>query len=113
MLPPKVKNHQVLYQAILDHLEENGSAFSGFTVEDAYLKGEASMERIIKLFIDRIVEDTKGLPNPTCCSVCPAKVGMCPFCEVRGVKVNKRPCYIGAITHLYTRYSYTIYTTST
>ena len=101
MLPPKVADHQVLYQAVLDHLDENGDVFSGFEIEDAAADGE---KRIIKLFVDRVVEDTKGLPNPTCCKVCPAKVGMCPFCTIKGLKFHNRPSYIGAITHLYSRY---------
>ena len=32
---------------------------------------------------------------------------MCPFCKVMGVKVLERPTYIGAITHLLSRYVYT------
>ena len=101
VFPPKVQNHQVLYDAVFNHLETTSKAFSGFAVEDAH----SNMRRIVKLLIDRIVEDSKGLPNPTCCKVCPAKVGMCPFCTQRSVHTNGKACYIGAITRLYRRFS--------
>ena len=101
MLPPKVKNYQVLNGAVLEHLADRG-VFSGIGVED-HLDPNDVVKRQVKIAINRIVEDSKGLPNPTCCKTCPAAVGTCPFCKIRGVTVFKRPCYIGAVTHLLSR----------
>ena len=102
MFPPKVKNYKVLYLALLEHLEKS-KLFSGFTVEDH--AEEKIQERTINAGICRVVEDSRGLPNPTCCKSCPARVGTCPCCTIRGTKVFDRPCYIGAITYLYDRYN--------
>jgi hypothetical protein len=102
LFPSKPKNHQVLYDAVLRHLSDRG-VFTGISVEDAALDG--SPERTVKLFIHQILEDSKGVPHPICSKVCPAKCGMCPLCTVQGMMIKKRPCYIGAATRLYKRYT--------
>ncbi len=107
MFPPKIKNHQVLLDALLGHLQSR-DLFSGITVHDC-ADPDNPVDRLVKLEIDRIVEDTKGLPNPTCCCVCPTHIGVCPICRVVGSKIHNRPCYVGAVTYLYERYYIYIY----
>ena len=103
VLPPKVQNHQVLFGALLDHLNKNG-LFSGIQVEDSAGPEIHVVTRTIKLFVNGIVEDTRGLPNPVCCKQSPAHVGTCPWCTLPGITIGGKPCYIGAVTHLYRRY---------
>ncbi len=105
MLPPKVKDHQVLLDALIGHLDSKG-VFTGLTVKDC-ADPNIPVERVVKLEINRVIEDSKGMPNPLCCKVCPANTGVCPVCQVKGFKPHKRPCYIGAVTHLFERYTYT------
>ena len=91
----------MLYDAVLRHQADRGM-FTGFDVEDAGVEDERKT-RTLKLAIHNLLEDSKGVPNPVCCKVCPATNGMCPLCRVKGMKVFKRPCYLGATTRLYGR----------
>ena len=103
LFPSKPKDHQVLYDAVLRHQADRGM-FTGFEVEDAAVEEECKT-RTMKIAIHNLLEDSKGVPNPTCSKVCPATNGMCPCCRVKGMKVFKRPCYLGAATRLYGRYA--------
>jgi hypothetical protein len=103
LFPAKPKDHQVMYDAVLRHLDGRGM-FTGFDVEDAAVTDECKT-RTLKLAIHNLLEDSKGVPHPICCKVCPASNGMCPLCKVKGMKVFNRPCYLGAATRLYERYA--------
>jgi hypothetical protein len=100
-----------MYDALLTFLRGRG-LFDGITVEDAAAEQNEPKERSVKLFMNNILEDTKGLPHPVCNSFCPANIGMCPLCTTRGLQVFKRPCYLGAVTRLYRR-CYCLYVSST
>jgi hypothetical protein len=105
MFPENPKNHQVMYDAVLHHLQQR-CVFSGVPIEDSFAKGAEPKKRKVAVMVNSILEDTKGLPLPICSKQCPANCGMCPICTVPGLQVFNRPCYIGAVTRLYRRYDY-------
>ena len=46
-----------------------------------------------------LLEDTRGLPQPTGSKQAPAYIGACAFCEVRGIRHGKTSVYMSAIAH--------------
>ena len=67
----------------------------GFVVYDAHL----GLARRMWLAITWLLEDTRGLPQPTGSKQAPAYVGACAFCEVRGIRHGKTSVYLSAIAH--------------
>lgn len=97
VLPPKIQDYSVMYDAIFRHLQNQG-LFSGFPVEDA--AGDVVLQRIVQVFVNNVIEDVDGIPHPTCCKKNGSENGSCPFCKTLCKKINGRPCYIGAAHHL-------------
>jgi hypothetical protein len=108
-----------LYGAIFDHHQASGRPlleakidtsqhkeqsfpFMCVPVTDQAEVDEAKKERDVLLMISHIVEDTRGVPNPTCCKQAPSVVGVDPTCNQRGVtnKTLKTTVYPGAVRHL-------------
>ena len=60
------------------------------------------VKRKIRACINHFMEDTRGVNKPICSKTAPARVGMCPCCQVKSVrcKNNKSAAYVCAITHL-------------
>ena len=67
----------------------------GFIVFDAHL----GVSRRMWLGLTWLLEDTRGLPQPTGSKQAPAYIGACAFCEVRGIRHGKTSVYMSAIAH--------------
>ena len=118
VLPPSVKNYNVLYGAILKHIRSSGLPMDEFKQEyceniyplcsfNAMDHSFNPAKRVVKhLAINNVLEDTRGVPNPTCSKQCPAVKGMCCKCDVCGVydKNRKTTTYIGSVRCLGNRY---------
>ena len=111
VLPPKVQNYNVLYGAVLKHIRSTGlpvdtfkqeycekvSPLCSFRAEDhACTPPQLVTKHIV---INSVLEDTRGLPNPTCSKQSPAVHGACCKCDVCGVYDKNRgtTTYIGAV----------------
>jgi hypothetical protein len=57
----------------------------GMSVWDAHLQKWETQYLNISL----IVEDVRGMPNPTNSKTAPALEGACPLCKIRGTKLPK------------------------
>ena len=80
---------------VLTHLKPYLEGGEGFLVYDGHLK----KARRMWLSIAWLLEDTRGLPNPTGSKTAPAYVGGCAFCEVHGYRNGGTSVYVSAITH--------------
>jgi hypothetical protein len=80
---------------VLDRLKPFMEGGPGFIVFDAHL----GIARRMWLGLTWLLEDTRGLPQPTGSKTAPAYVGACAFCEVRGIRHGKTSVYMSAIAH--------------
>ena len=103
-MPPHVLNFPVLYKAILDR------CCGEYEVVDRS-DPSAPVTVTKNVEINRIIEDTRGIPHPLCSKQSPAHVGMCPWCSVeaipcypsQGSNGKTRVGYANAVTHLNTQ----------
>jgi hypothetical protein len=80
---------------VLDRLKPFMEGGPGFIVFDSHL----GIARRMWLGLTWLLEDTRGLPQPTGSKTAPAYVGACAFCEVRGIRHGKTSVYVSAIAH--------------
>ena len=80
---------------MLDRLKPFLEGGPGFIVFDAHL----GIARRMWLGLTWLLEDIRGLPQPTGSKTAPAYVGACAFCEVRGIRHGKTSVYMSAIAH--------------
>ena len=80
---------------MLDRLQPFLEGGPGFVVFDAHL----GVSRRMWLGLTWLLEDTRGLPQPTGSKQAPAYIGACAFCEVRGIRHGKTSVYMSAIAH--------------
>ena len=118
VMPPSVQNYNVVYGAILNHIRSTGDPVElptngyskkvyplcSFRAEDHAEDPPREVQKHIVL--NTIVEDTRGLPNPTCAKQAPAVHGACCNCDICGYydKAKNTSSYIGAVRHLGSRY---------
>ena len=109
-LPPGVANFKSIYRYLIGRLKDNldpdlgdldRQTFNpviegGMQVYDAHAESTVT----IQVALTRFIEDTRGLHHVLCSKQCPAHVGACPFCTLRGFTAHKKTVYPGAITHL-------------
>ena len=115
----QVLDYNVLYGAILDHVRSTGKEIEipegkysqpffpwfCFEAEDHSTSPPSMKDKYV--MINTMVEDTRGLPNPTCSKQCPAINGGCCKCGQKGTYINSRKTsvYIGsAVQSLGSRY---------
>ena len=118
VMPPKVRNYNAMYGAILSHIRSTGTSMDdfkqdyaekvyplcSFDAEDHALDPPRSVTKY--LCLNNLLEDTRGVGNPTCSFQAPAVDGMCVHCNVKGVHRDKKTTYIGPVRFLGTRYVY-------
>ena len=104
VFPPKVKNYYLFYTTVLEYnknlwwktAEGEGK---GLLCYDAFLQKEVRWY----MRVAWVLEDVRGMPNPTGSKQAPAIVGACSICGVRGSKLpndkNNTTYYPGAICH--------------
>lgn len=89
VFPPKVKNYKLFYNTVLEHnrqlwLKTATGPGKGLLLYDSHLKCTSRWY----LRICWIVEDSRGLPNPTGSKQAPAITGACPLCCIRGSRLS-------------------------
>jgi hypothetical protein len=85
----QVKNYHLFYTCVLEHNKDlwlktaQGGEGKGLRCYDAHLNKEVTWY----MRVAWLLEDVRGLPNPTGSKQAPAIVGACPFCKIRGSKL--------------------------
>lgn len=109
-LPPGVANFKSIYRYLIGRIKDtldpelgdldrqtfNPVMEGGMLVYDAHAESHVT----IQIAFTRFIEDTRGLHHVLCSKQCPALIGACPFCTLRGFTVHKKTVYPGAVTHL-------------
>ena len=91
----QITSYSNLVKYVLTQLQPFMEGGPGFVVFDANL----GVARRMWLGLTWLLEDTRGLPQPTGSKQAPAYVGGCAFCEVRGIRHGKTSVYVSAIAH--------------
>ena len=121
----QVKDYNCLYGAIFEHIRASGRPLTEAKIDTAQhaqrsfplvcfpiidysptCEGEEPVSRDVFCEFNHIVEDTRGMPNPTCGKQAPSVVGTDPTCNQKGVtnKACKTTVYPGAVRLLGRRY---------
>jgi hypothetical protein len=97
VFPPKTKDmFNFLYEFVLNRLQSQSAAFTGFPVE----WGDTSETTQMTMKIVNDIQDVKGLPCVMCCKTTGGYVGACPWCKTVGIRDRTKTVYPTAVSFL-------------
>ena len=97
VFPPKTKDmFNFLYEFVLNRLQSQSAAFTGFPVE----WGDTSETTQMTMKIVNDIQDVKGLPCVMCCKTTGGYVGACPWCKTVGIRDRSKTVYPTAVSFL-------------